>query len=57
MTHLEIVQMLIEAGFTEGWSLSGETLVQWEHDADPPPPLTRPETPVADEPVVEGEQL
>ena len=43
MTHLEIVQMLIEAGFIDGWSLSGETLVQWEHDADPPAPLTRPE--------------
>jgi hypothetical protein len=35
--------MLIDAGFTDGWSLSDETLVQWEHDADPPASLTRPE--------------
>ena len=41
----ELSRMLIDAGFIDGWSLSGETLVQWEHDADPPAPLTRPEAP------------
>jgi hypothetical protein len=48
----ELVQMLLDAGFANGWSLSGETLVQWEHDSEPPAPLTRPEatneTPTAD---------
>ena len=38
-----MVQLLLDAGFTDGWALNGETLVLWEHDADPPPPLTRPE--------------
>ena len=36
------VQLLLDAGFNEGWALDGETLVLWEHDADPPAPLTRP---------------
>jgi hypothetical protein len=38
-----LVQLLLDAGFTEGWALDDETLVLWEHDADPPAPLTRPE--------------
>ena len=37
-----VVQLLLDAGFTDGWALDGETLVLWEHDADPPVPLTRP---------------
>ena len=37
------VQVLLDAGFSEGWALDGENLVLWEHDADPPAPLTRPE--------------
>jgi hypothetical protein len=41
--HGELVQTLLDAGFIDGWSLSGETLVQWEHDDDPPAPLKRPE--------------
>lgn len=43
MTHNELVQILHDAGFTSGWVLSGETLLHWEHDVDPPAPLTRPE--------------
>lgn len=42
MTHEELIKTLHEAGFTSGWALSGETLVVWEHDADPPAPLERP---------------
>lgn len=38
----DIVQILLDAGFTDGWALSGETLVLWEHDQDPPAPLERP---------------
>jgi hypothetical protein len=45
-------QLIIEAGYTSGWATHGEELVLWEHDADPPAPLTRPkatdETPSAD---------
>jgi hypothetical protein len=37
-----IVQSLLDAGFTDGWALNGETLVLWEHDVEPPAPLTRP---------------
>jgi hypothetical protein len=36
-------QMLLDLGFTDGWSLLGDELVLWEHDEDPPEPLTRPE--------------
>ena len=43
MSHEEIVQMLISAGFNNGWVLSGTELILWEHDAEPPAPLTRPE--------------
>ena len=38
-----LLQLLIDAGFTDGWALSGDTIVLWEHDEDPPAPLTRPE--------------
>jgi hypothetical protein len=38
-----LMQLLIDAGFTDGWALSGDTLILWEHDVDPPAPLTRPE--------------
>jgi hypothetical protein len=37
------VQLLIDAGFTTGWATKGDTLILWEHDEDPPAPLTRPE--------------
>lgn len=37
-----IVQSLLDAGFSAGWALEGETLVLWEHDSDPPAPLVRP---------------
>lgn len=40
--HTELCEMLIAAGFESGWVLQGETIVLWEHDADPPKPLTRP---------------
>jgi hypothetical protein len=46
-----MVQLLLDAGFIEGWAMAGETLTLWEHNADPPAPLTRPEptdeTPIA----------
>jgi hypothetical protein len=52
MTHKELTKLLEDNGFTYGWCLTGETLVIWEHDQDPPAPLTRPEatneTPSAD---------
>jgi hypothetical protein len=35
-------QMLLDLGFTDGWSLFGDELVLWEHDQDPPAPLVRP---------------
>ena len=43
MSHRELVTLLLDKGFTDGWVLSGETLTIWEPDADPPAPLTRPE--------------
>ena len=52
MTNQEATQLIIDAGFKGGWTLFEDVLVQWEHDTDPPAPLTRPEatdeTPTAD---------
>jgi hypothetical protein len=41
--HQELCKILTEAGFDGGWVLQGETLTVWEHEAEPPKPLTRPE--------------
>ena len=43
MTVEEIMEMLVNAGYTSGWAMLGTELTLWEHDADPPAPLTRPE--------------
>lgn len=43
MTHEELCELIREQGFDSGWTLEGETLTLWEHDEDPPAPLTRPE--------------
>jgi hypothetical protein len=52
MTPLPMVQLLLDAGFTNGWAVAGDKLILWEHDTEPPAPLTRPEatdeTPTAD---------
>jgi hypothetical protein len=37
-----LVEVLTNAGFQSGWALNGIELVLWEHDEDPPKPLTRP---------------
>ena len=37
-----MAQLLLDAGFTDGWALQGDVLVLWEHDVDPPAPLERP---------------
>ena len=45
MNQLEphpMAKLLADAGFPTGWALSGDELVLWEHDAEPPAPLTRP---------------
>jgi len=41
--HMELVQLLTDAGFDKGWALNGTELVLWEHDENPPKPLKRPE--------------
>ena len=43
MTHEELLELLINAGYETGWVVSDGQLRIWEHDADPPAPLTRPE--------------
>ena len=40
--HGKLVQKIIDAGFLNGWALSDTELVIWEHEEDPPKPLTRP---------------
>ena len=42
MTHKELVDLLLNSGFDNGWVLQGDVLTVWEHDAEPPTPLTRP---------------
>ena len=43
MTNQEATELIMNAGFEGGWTLIGDVLIQWEHDEDPPAPLTRPE--------------
>ncbi len=42
--HQKLIEILENAGYETGWVLHGETLVLWEHDENPPAPLTRPQT-------------
>jgi hypothetical protein len=46
MSELNIspmVKVLTDAGFPTGWALQGDVLILWEHEAEPPKPLKRPE--------------
>ena len=50
MTTDEAVKLLLDAGFDSGWVVSDGVLILWEHDENPPAPLTRPkanETPIS----------
>ena len=38
-----VAQSLLDAGFSDGWALADDVLILWEHDTEPPAPLTRPE--------------
>ena len=40
--HGKLIQVLVDAGFTTGWTLYGTELQLWEHEQNPPKPLTRP---------------
>jgi hypothetical protein len=40
--HEKLADLLVKAGFDGGWVLQGETLIIWEHETEPPKPLTRP---------------
>ena len=42
MNNPAMVQLLEVAGFSSGWALHEDTLILWEHEQDPPAPLTRP---------------
>ena len=42
MSHEELLQLLADAGFNSGWVITGDVLTLWEHDEEPPAPLTRP---------------
>ena len=45
MSELNISPMakvLADAGFLTGWALQGDELILWEHEENPPKPLTRP---------------
>ena len=43
ITNNEMVQLLLDNGYDSGWAMTEETLILWEHDDEPPTPLTRPE--------------
>ena len=42
--HEELIEILLAAGFNSGWVLSGTDLILWEHEENPPKPLTKPKT-------------
>ena len=39
----KIEKLIADAGFVGGYAIAGTELVLWEHEAEPPKPLTRPE--------------
>lgn len=43
MSNDEAVKLLLDAGFDSGWVVSDGVLILWEHNENPPAPLTRPE--------------
>ena len=42
MNQQELIELLTDAGYDTGWAMNGEVLVLWEHEEEPPAPLTRP---------------
>lgn len=42
MSNDETVKLLLAADFNSGWVVSDGVLILWEHEQDPPKPLTRP---------------
>ena len=42
MSHEELIKLLQDNGFEDGYCLAGDILTLWFHDAEPPAPLTRP---------------
>lgn len=38
----KVVELLRAAGYDSGFATDDEVLTLWEHDEDPPAPLTRP---------------
>jgi len=48
MSHQEIIDLLVSSGFENGWILSGDVLIVWEHQQDPPAPLVRPAESITD---------
>jgi hypothetical protein len=50
MSNDETVKLLLDAGFHSDWVVSDGKIILWEHDENPPAPLTRPtanETPTS----------
>ena len=45
MSELEVhpmIKLLLDNGFNTGWALLGDELTLWQHEENPPAPLTRP---------------
>jgi hypothetical protein len=42
MNHDELIKILLDKGYETGWVITDGVLTLWEHDAEPPAPLTRP---------------
>ena len=42
MIELPMAKLLRDAGYETGWALSGDELILWLLDEDPPAPLKRP---------------
>jgi len=39
----QLVKLLNDSGFTDGFACNETELLIWEHEVEPPKPLTRPE--------------
>ena len=42
MTQQEMIDLILDAGYNTGFAVNGDVLVLWEHEEEPPAPLTRP---------------
>jgi hypothetical protein len=57
MSHEELIKLLQDNGFEDGYCLAGDILTLWFHDAEPPAPLTRPTETTGEAVITDAQRL